>query len=66
MAKDVLLALEYADDYNPARTIAHVPNEWKGMHRLHTTGGTQKLWCLSEPGLYFFIAHSDKPKALPF
>lgn len=66
VAKDVMLALEYAEDYNPARAVAHVPDEWKGVHPLHTPGGLQELWCLSEPGLYFFVNRSDKPKALPF
>ena len=32
---------------------------------MHTPGGTQNMWCLSEPGLYFFLNRSDKPKALP-
>lgn len=66
IAKDVLLALDYAEDYNPARAVAHVPEEWKGVHPMHTLGGEQDLWCLSEPGLYFFVNRSDKPKALPF
>lgn len=66
VAKDVMMALEYADEYNPARAVAHVPDEWKGVHSMHTPGGQQELWCLSEPGLWFFINRSDKPKALPF
>lgn len=65
-AKDVMAALEYAEEYNPARAIDRVPDEWKGVHQIHTPGGLQDLWCLSEPGLYFFVARSDKPKALPF
>ena len=68
VAKDVMLALDYADASTsnvPAKT-AHVPDEWKGHHPMATPGGVQSLWCLSEPGLYFFVNRSDKPKALPF
>ncbi|MDL2267993.1 hypothetical protein LJC46_08425 [Desulfovibrio sp. OttesenSCG-928-G15] len=31
-----------------------------------TLGGTQRMLMLSEQGLYFFLARSDKPLALPF
>lgn len=64
VAKDVCEVLEYARfDSN---LIAQVPDEWKGTKRIRTLGGTQNLLCLSEQGLYFFLARSDKPKALPF
>lgn len=68
VAKDVLLALEYAETSlnNIVQKIANVPDEWKGLHPMYTPGGEQDLWCLSEPGLFFFINRSDKPKALPF
>ena len=66
VARDILRALEYADDYNPSRAIQAVPEEWKGVHRMHTPGGEQEMLTLSEQGLYFFLARSDKPKALPY
>lgn len=68
VAKDVLSALEYAESSlaNILDRISHVPDEWKGRHPIVTLGGSQELWCLSEPGLYFFLNRSDKPKALPF
>ena len=66
VARDILRALEYADDYNPSRAIQAVPEEWKGGHRMHTPGGEQEMLTLSEQGLYFFLARSDKPKALPY
>lgn len=66
VAKDVLLALEYAEDYNPSRAVDRVPDEWKGVHPLHTLGGSQDMVIISESGLYFFVGRSDKPKALPF
>jgi prophage antirepressor-like protein len=68
VAKDVMQALDYADasTSNVPAKIAHVPEEWKGRHPMATPGGEQEVWCLSEPGLYFFVNRSDKPKALPF
>lgn len=64
VAKDVAEALEYTRfDSN---LINHVPDEWKGMNPIRTPSGIQEMWCLSEPGLYFFLNRSDKPKALPF
>lgn len=66
MVKDVLQALEYAETSKPARLIQAVPAEWKGVHPFHTPGGKQQLATLSEQGLYFFLARSDKPRALPF
>jgi prophage antirepressor-like protein len=36
------------------------------VKRIHTPGGVQELAVLSEQGLYFFVARSDKPKAVPF
>lgn len=68
VAKDVCDALGYAESTisNIEKTIAHVPDEWKGRYPIPTLGGTQQLWCLAEPGLYFFLGRSDKPKALPF
>lgn len=64
--KDVLVALGYAEAYNPARAVQSVPDEWRGVRRMHTPGGKQEMATLSEQGLYFFLARSDKPKALPF
>ena len=64
VAKDVTLALEYTQ-YN-TNLIKKVPDEWKDMKRIHTLGGIQELAFLLESGLYFFLARSDKPKAIPF
>lgn len=66
VAKDVLRALDYADDYNPSRAMQAIPGEWKGGHRMHTPGGEQEMLIISEQGLYFFLGRSDKPKALPY
>ena len=65
-AKDVAEVLGYAANSNPAKLMTSVPEEWKGTKRIRTLGGDQKMICLSEQGLYFFLTRSDKPKALPF
>lgn len=66
VAKDVLVALEYAIDGGVSKYIKHVPDEWRGGESISTPGGTQQMAVLAEQGLYFFVARSDKPKALPF
>lgn len=66
VAKDIAETLGYADGSNPARLTGNIPEEWKGVKRIHTPGGEQEMLCLSEQGLYFFLARSDKPSALPF
>ena len=63
VAKDVAEKLGYT--WNGSR-IDHVPEEWKGMTSVVTPGGTQEVITLSEQGLYFFLARSDKPAAIPF
>lgn len=64
VAKDVCDVLEYA--WSGAASIRHVPGEWKGIDSVPTPFGDQQMNVLSEQGLYFFVARSDKPKALPF
>lgn len=64
IAKDVCDVLEYKTWQ--VNIISHIPDEWKGVNRINTLGGNQEVSILSESGLYFFLARSDKPKALPF
>jgi anti-repressor protein len=66
VAKDVAMALGYSESTGISRLFEIVPGEWKGVYRINTLGGTQDMACISEHGLYFFLARSDKPKALPF
>jgi anti-repressor protein len=63
VAKDVSEALGYQWDRH---LVDKVPSEWKGVKRIPTPGGIQDVICLCEQGLYFFLARSDKPAALPF
>jgi anti-repressor protein len=64
VAKDVCAVLGYSG-FN-VRLVEKIPEEWKGMNPIHTLGGTQEMVVLSEQGLYFFLARSDKSAALPF
>lgn len=47
-------------------SVAHVPEQFKGMLLEYTPGGKQSVLYLNEPGLYFYLGRSDSPKALPF
>ena len=65
VAKDVALALGY--QWAGIRNIQHVPEEWRRVESVSTLRrGEQEMHLLSEQGLYFFVARSDKPAALPF
>lgn len=64
VAKDVAEALDYT--WTGTQRVNHVPEEWRGVTSVVTPSGEQDMAVLSEPGLYFFLGRSDKPKALPF
>jgi anti-repressor protein len=66
VGRDLAAVLEYNANTPMAVVFKCVPNEWKGVYQIYTLGGNQDLFCVSEQGLYFFLARSDKPKALPF
>ena len=68
VAKDIAECLEYSEATisNMDKTIAMVPEVWKGRYPIPTLGGKQEMLCLSEQGVYFFLGRSDKPKALPY
>lgn len=63
VAKDVADAL--GAHWSGAKTIQHVPEEWRGVVTIPTPGGNQDVVAVSEPGLFFFLNRSDKPAALP-
>lgn len=65
VAKDVAEALGYTWK-GQSGSLGHVPEEWKGVCSVQTPSGRQQMAALTEQGLYFFVARSDKPKALPF
>lgn len=64
VAKDVAERLGYT--WNGSARIEHIPADWRGVTSVVTPSGTQDMAVLSEQGLYFFLARSDKPAALPF
>ena len=66
VVRDLGVVLGYAESSNANKLAAVVPEDWKGRKRIPTPGGVQEILCLSEQGLYFFLARSDKPAALPF
>jgi len=67
VGKDILNSLGYAEASitNVAKMFAHVPAEWQGRYLIPTPSGNQEMLTLTEPGLFFFLARSDKPAALP-
>jgi len=65
VAKDVAERLGI-DWKGKSGTLPHIPEEWTGVQSVQTPSGTQAMVVLTEQGLYFFLARSDKPLALPF
>ena len=65
VAKDVAERLGYTWK-GVSGTIPHIPEDWRGVCSVQTPSGDQDMATLSEQGLYFFLARSDKPAALPF
>lgn len=63
VAKDIADDLGYS--WAGTSTIAHVPEQWRGVRSVLTPSGNQQMAVLSEQGLYFFLGRSDKPGALP-
>jgi prophage antirepressor-like protein len=64
VAADVARVLGYERFH--AHLLDSVPTDWKGGSRIPTPSGEQQMSIISEPGLYFFLARSNKPAALPF
>jgi prophage antirepressor-like protein len=63
VAKDIAEDLGYV--WAGTSTIAHIPEQWRGVRSVLTPSGMQKMAALTEQGLYFFLGRSDKPGALP-
>ena len=64
VGKDVSVALGYA---NPQRAIRdHVDDEDKGVTKMVTPGGTQKVPIINESGLYSLVLSSKLPSAKRF
>lgn len=63
VAADICAALEIQDVSNAVKNLD--PDE-KGTCLIRTLGGSQKMLCVTEAGLYTVILRSDKPKAKVF
>lgn len=63
VAKDVSEALGYHLTTNMTRLL---DKKDKGMHKVNTLGGTQKLLIISEFGIYDAVFNSHKPEANDF
>ena len=64
VAKDVAEKLGYT--WSGTSRVEHVPAKWRGVTSVVTPSGTQEMVILTEQGLYFFLARSDKPLAVPY
>jgi anti-repressor protein len=64
VAKDIVEAVGAI--WSGITRIQHVPEEWRGVTSVVTSSGIQEMQYLTESGLYFYLARSDKPAALPF
>ncbi|MDR1979133.1 MAG: hypothetical protein LBQ42_10425 [Synergistaceae bacterium] len=48
-----------------AGSIAHVPEEWKGVCSVQTLGGIQQVTGFREQGVYFYLAGpTNQPRCL--
>ncbi|PRC96575.1 hypothetical protein CQZ91_21640 [Bacillus cereus] len=63
LAKDVA---EWIENKNVSQMLNVVEKEEKGLYNVYTLGGTQKLWFLTEDGLYEVLMQSRKPIAKQF
>ncbi|PPB87746.1 BRO-N domain-containing protein [Acinetobacter soli] len=63
VAADIANALDYPSAPQMTRNL---DEDEKGMHILHTLGGSQNLTIISESGLYSAILKSRKPEAKQF
>jgi anti-repressor protein len=63
-AKDIVEGIGAV--WNGDAAIGHVPEEWKLLRQNLTSFGEKATWYLKEQGVYFYLARSNKPAALPF
>jgi prophage antirepressor-like protein len=63
VAADVCRVLEIEHASSATRIL---DEDEKGVHTMHTPGGSQDMAIISEPGLYKLMARSRKPEAKRF
>ena len=64
VARDVAEVLEYP--CLEADLLADIPAAWQGTQPVRTPSGWQPLRVLTEEGIYFLLARSDRPRARVF
>ena len=64
VAKDVVEGV--GNIWSGVTRIEHVPEEWRGVSSVVNPSGIQEMQVLFEQGVYFYLARSDKPAAIPF
>lgn len=63
VAKDVFAALDL--DWS-GKSLAPIPDQWKGMGKFPTPGGEQEFIIINEPAVYVIAFRSNKPNAILF
>lgn len=63
VAADVCDALTVA---HAASSLRNLDSDEKGVHTVHTPGGSQEMTTINESGLYSLILRSRKPEAKAF
>ncbi|MCC2502346.1 Bro-N domain-containing protein [Bacillus cereus group sp. BcHK10] len=63
LAKDVA---DWIENKNVSQMLNVIDEEEKGLYNVYTLGGTQKLWFLTEDGLYEVLMQLRKPIAKQF
>ena len=63
VAADVCDALAIAQ---PASSLRRLDADERGVHTVHTPGGSQEMTTINEAGLYSLILRSRKPEAKAF
>ncbi|CAM3633365.1 BRO family protein [Erysipelothrix anatis] len=63
LAKDVA---EWIEHTQPSVMLKNIDDDEKAMNTIHTLGGVQEAWFLTEDGLYEVLMQSRKPIAKQF
>lgn len=69
LAKDVAEWIDYSKSngkYKVSQMLAPLDEEEKGVYNVDTLGGVQKMWFVTEDGLYEILMLSRKPVAKQF
>lgn len=65
VGRDLVLAVG-SEWKGTSGTLAHIPEDFRGVRSVQTPSGVQEMVCLYEAGLNMYLFRSDKPAALPW